>query len=95
TLIGDAAVYRPWLNVEARLTWFTHEAVDGSYYFGNLFYMACANMDPAFPLREMPASIRALRKLTSPLRRAVFVQVGEDPTPLNRFLNRLFYKLGF
>lgn len=95
-LIGDGAVYRPWLNVETALTFFTHHAVDAHYHFGNLFYMGCAYMDPtAFPPRPMPPHIRALRSLTTPLRRAVFVQVGEDPTALNRMLSRLFYKLGF
>ncbi len=42
-LVGDASMYRPWLNVPVGLTLFTHKGLDANYHFGNLIYTVCAD----------------------------------------------------
>lgn len=94
-LIGDATVYRPWLNVPVALTLFTHGGLDANYHFGNLFYTSCAQMDEThFTHKSKSPFIRLLRKLTLPLRRTFFRRAGENPTWTNRFMNWLFNRLG-
>lgn len=95
-LVGDGEVYVPWLNVPMALTLLTHHGVDASYYFGNLFYMAAAQMDETrFNFKRNGVLIRLARKLTKPLRYAFFVRTGKDPNWLNRFFSWLFYKMGY
>jgi uncharacterized protein (DUF362 family) len=95
-LVGDAGVYQPWLNVPVALTLFTHKGLDADYYFGNLFYTSCAQMDEShFTHKSRSLPIRMLRRLTVPLRRTFFVRTGERPTWANRLASALFYRLGF
>jgi uncharacterized protein (DUF362 family) len=95
-LIGDPNPYRPWLNVPEALTLFTHKGLDASYHFGNLFYTGCAQMDESrFRHKSRALHIRALRRLTVPLRRTFFVRTGENPTWANRLASWALYKLGF
>jgi uncharacterized protein (DUF362 family) len=95
-LIGDGSMYRPWLNVPVVLTLFTHKGLDASYYFGNIFYSACAQMDDShFSHKSNAVHIRLLRKLTVPLRRTFFKRNNEKPTWYNRLVSRVLYKLGF
>ena len=95
-LVGDAGIYRPWLNVPVALTLFTHKGLDANYHFGNLFYTSCAQMDEShFTHKSRTLPIRLLRRLTVPLRRTLFVRTGENPTWLNRCASALFYRLGF
>lgn len=94
-LIGDSSLYRPWLNVPVALTLFTHKGLDAEYHFGNLFYMAAAQMDEEhFQHKSKALHIRLLRKLTLPLRRTFFVRTGESPSPGNRIASWVLYKLG-
>jgi uncharacterized protein (DUF362 family) len=95
-LTGDAGPYRPWLNVPVALTLFTHRGLDASYHFGNLFYTAAAQMDEAaFQHKSSAWHVRLLRRLTDPMRRALFVRTGENPSALNRLFSWLFYELGY
>jgi hypothetical protein len=95
-LVGDGEVYAPWLNVPMALTLLTKHGVDASYYFGNLFYMAAAQMDEThFNFKRNGVLIRLARKLTKPLRYAFFVRTGKDPNWLNRFFSWLFFKMGY
>jgi uncharacterized protein (DUF362 family) len=95
-LIGDGSMYRPWLNVPVVLTLFTHKGLDANYYFGNLFYTCCGQMDEThFSHKSRAAHIRLLRKLTLPLRRMLFVRTNEDPSWANRFASWALYKLGY
>jgi uncharacterized protein (DUF362 family) len=93
---GDPSVYRPWLNVPVALDLFTNGAIDADWYFGNVLYSACAQMDRArFPHRSRSPVMRLLRRASDPLRRAFFVRTGENPSLANRLFSRLFYELGF
>jgi hypothetical protein len=93
-LIGDGSMYIPWLNVPVVLTIFTHKGLDASYYFGNISWSACAQMDDShFRHKSNAIHIRFLRKLTVPLRRAFFKR--KKPAWYNRFVTWLLYKLGF
>ncbi len=95
-LVGDASPYRPWLNVPAALPLFAHGVLDADYHFGNVFYSAASQMDEAaFQHKDRTWYMRILRRLTNPLRRAVFVRTGENPSRLNRFLSWLFYRMGY
>jgi uncharacterized protein (DUF362 family) len=95
-LIGDASMYRPWLNVPVVLTLFTHKGLDASYYFGNIFYSGCAQMDDGhFRHKSKAIHIKFLRKLTVPLRRTFFKRNNEKPTWYNRLASHVLYKLGF
>ena len=94
--VGDACPYRPWLNVPVALTLFTNRGLDANHHFGNLFYAACAQMDEAaFPSRRQGWLVALLRRLTNPMRRAFFVRTGENPSPGNRLVSWLFYRMGF
>jgi uncharacterized protein (DUF362 family) len=95
-LIGDANPYRPWLNVPAVVTLAAREGMDAEYHFGNLLYSVAAQMDEThFRHTSSEWHIRLLRQATTPLRRTFFVRTGEEPTALNRFFSRLFYRLGY
>ena len=95
-LVGDASMYRPWLNVPVGLTLLTHKGVDANYHFGNLIYTVCAQMDEArFTHKSTAAHIKLLRKLTLPLRRTFFKRSNERPTWSNRLASWLVYKLGY
>ena len=95
-LVGDANPYRPWLNVPAALTLFTHKGMDASYHFGNLLYMVSSQMDEThFRHKSRAWHIRLLRQSTVPLRRTFFVRTGENPSLGNRFMSWLLYRLGY
>ena len=95
-LIGDASMYRPWLNVPVVLTLFTHKGLDASHYFGNIFYSACAQMDGEyFSHKSNAIHIKLLRKLTVPLRRTFFKRNNEKPTWSAQLVNWVLYRLGF
>jgi len=92
---SDASPYRPWLNVPVALTLFTTKGLDANYYVGNLFYTSGAQMDESyFTYNDRRRSVLFLRRLTLPVRRALFLRTGENPTVLNRLANWLFYRLG-
>ncbi|MHC4430406.1 MAG: DUF362 domain-containing protein [Planctomycetota bacterium] len=95
-LVGDASMYRPWLNVPVALTLFTHKGLDANYHFGNLFYNSCAHMDRThFRLKRNPIHIRFLRWISLPLRRTFFKFTNEKPTWYNRLASRVLSKLGY
>ena len=95
-LVGDASMYRPWLNVPVGLTLFTHKGLDANYHFGNLIYTVCAQMDEKhFTHTSTALHIKLLRRLTVPLRRTFFIRSHERPTWCNRFASWVTYKLGF
>ena len=95
-LVGDSSQYRPWLNVPVALTLFTHKGLDADYHFGNLFYTAASQMDEThFRHKSTALHIRILRKLTTPLRRMIFVRTGENPSLGNRIVSWVLYRLGF
>lgn len=95
-LVGDASMYRPWLNVPVGLTLFTHKGLDADYHFGNLIYAVCAQMDEErFTHKSKAAPVKLLRKLTVPLRRTFFKRSNERPTWCNRLASWLVYKLGY
>jgi uncharacterized protein (DUF362 family) len=95
-LIGDAGIYKPWLNVPIALTLFTHKGLDANYHFGNLFYNACAHMDEnRFKLKKNPIHIRFLRWISLPLRRAFFKFTNDRPTWYNRIVSRTLNWLGY
>lgn len=95
-LVGDGNPYRPWLNVPVALSLFTNKGLDSDYHFGNLMYSAAAQMDEEhFHHKNKALYMRAIRKLTVPLRRAFFVRTGENPSLGNRFFSWLFYRMGF
>jgi uncharacterized protein (DUF362 family) len=94
--VGDASLYRPWLNVPVALTLFTNRGLDVNYHFGNLFYTACAQMDDShFTLKSKAWHIRLLRELTVPLRRTFFVRTGENPSLSNRIASWVLHRLGY
>lgn len=94
-LVGDASIYRPWLNVSAALALFTHKGVDADYHFGNLLYTCCAQMDEThFKHKSKSPPIRLLRKIVAPIRHTFFVRTATRPTLANRFVSWLVYKLG-
>ena len=93
---GDANPYRPWLNAPMALTLFTHNVLDENYHFGNLFYMACSQMDERhFKLKNNALWLRMRRGLSVPMRRAFFLRTGENPSWLNRLANRFFHRMGY
>ena len=95
-LVGDAGLYRPWLNVPVALTLFTHKGLDAEHFFGNLFYSACAQMDEGhFQHKSNAWHIRLLRHLTVEMRRTFFLRTGENPSLGNRLASWVFYRLGF
>ena len=92
---SDASPYRPWLNVPVALALFTTKGLDANYYVGNLFYTSGAQMDESyFTYKDRRRSVLFLRRLTLPVRRALFLRTGENPTLLNRLASWLFYRLG-
>jgi uncharacterized protein (DUF362 family) len=94
-VVGDPGIYWPWLNVPVALTLFTGKGLDANYHFGNLFYMAGSQMDEThFQHKNQTLFMTTLRKIISPLRNAIFVRTGQQPTLLMRMLNNLFYRLG-
>jgi hypothetical protein len=95
-LVGDASLYRPWLNVPVALTLFTNRGLDVNYHFGNLFYTASAQMDEShFTHKSKAWHIRFLRALTVPLRRTFFVRTGENPSLSNRIASWVLHRLGY
>jgi len=95
TLIGDPNPYRPWLNVPAALTLFTHYGLDANDYFGNLLYMAGAYMDETqFPHKSKSAFMKAARKVIKPLQKAIFLQAGGEQTEATRLVSKFFTWLG-
>jgi uncharacterized protein (DUF362 family) len=94
-LIGDSNPYRPWLNVPAVLSLFTHYGLDASDYFGNLLYMAGAYMDEnQFHHKSKSAFIKMARKAVKPLQKAIFLQAGGEQTLANKLVSRYFTWLG-
>jgi uncharacterized protein (DUF362 family) len=94
-LVGEATVYRPWLNVPPVMTWFASQVVDANYGMGNLFYALMANMDAThFTPKNQAYWYVAARLLTKPIRDALFVQTGERPTLANRAAAWLQTRLG-
>ncbi len=94
--LGDASMYRPWLNVPVALVLFTHKGLDANYHFGNLFYHCCAQMDrKQFKLKSNALHIKLLRRLTLPVRRMFFNFTNERPTWYNRLVSRALNKLGY
>jgi len=82
--------------VPVALTLFTHKGLDADYYFGNLFYTCCAEMDEThFTHKSKAIHIGLLRKLTLPFRRIFFVRTNENPTWAKRLASWLLYKLGY
>jgi hypothetical protein len=95
-LVGDGNPYRPWLNVSPALTLFTHKGLDADYHFGNLLYTVSAQMDEThFTHKSRALHIRALRKLTVPLRRTFFVRTNENPSLANRIASWILHRLGY
>lgn len=95
TLIGDPNPYRPWLNVPAVLTLFTHYGLDANDYFGNLLYMAGAYMDETqFPHKSKSAFMKAARRAIKPLQKAIFLQAGGEQTEVTRLVSKFFTWLG-
>lgn len=94
-LIGDASIYRPWLNVPVALTFLAHKVMDANYYIGNMLYSATTQMDEThFKYKSKSIIMWLLRKLTKPIRNMLFVRTLENPSLGNRFLCWLFSKLG-
>ena len=77
---SDASPYRPWLNVPVALTLFTTKGLDANYYVGNLFYTSGAQMDESyFTYKDRAWYLLFLRRLTLPVRRALFLRTGREP----------------
>jgi uncharacterized protein (DUF362 family) len=94
-LIGDSNPYRPWLNVPAVLSLFTHYGLDANDYFGNLLYMAGAYMDEdQFHHKSKSAFMKMARKAVKPLQKAIFLQAGGEQTQANKLVSRYFTWLG-
>ncbi len=94
-LVGDASLYRPWLNVPAVMTILTHFGLDANDYFGNLLYMAGAYMDEShFTHKSKSVYMQAARRALRPLQQALFLQAGGERTLANRLLARFFTWLG-
>ena len=94
-LIGDRNPYRPWLNVPAVLSLFTHYGLDANDYFGNLLYMAGAYMDEShFNHKSKSVFIKAARKAINPLQKAIFLQAGGEKTLATKLVSRFFTWLG-
>jgi uncharacterized protein (DUF362 family) len=96
TVVGDAGLYLPWLNVPVAVQWFTNKGLDANYHFGNLFYTGAAQMDEThFTHISRNPFIKLLRALTNPIRQTFFLRTGENPTLLNRFMSWVFFKMGY
>jgi uncharacterized protein (DUF362 family) len=94
-LVGDPNPYRPWLNVPAVLSLFTHFGLDANDYFGNLLYMAGAYMDESyFTHKSKSVFMRAARKALNPLQKAIFLQAGGERTEANKLVGKFFTWLG-
>jgi uncharacterized protein (DUF362 family) len=94
-LVGDPNPYRPWLNVPAVLSLFTHFGLDANDYFGNLLYMAGAYMDEShFTHKSKSVFMRAARKALNPLQKAIFLQAGGERTEANKLVSKFFTWLG-
>lgn len=94
--LGDASLYRPWLNVPVTLTLMTHKGLDARHFFGNLFYSACAQMDEThFQVKNKAWYMRLLRAMTVEARRTFFLRTGENPSLGNRLASWIFYRLGY
>ena len=77
---SDASPYRPWLNVPVALALFTTKGLDANYYVGNLFYTSGAQMDESyFTYKDRRRSVLFLRRLTLPVRRALFLRTARTP----------------
>ena len=94
-LIGDGSVYQPWLNVPVELTLFATFGLDANHYFGNLFYVSLAYMDPEqFTIKSRSSMLHAVRAAVRPLQEAVYLQSGGARTRANRAVSKLFTWLG-
>jgi hypothetical protein len=94
-LIGDRNPYRPWLNVPAVLSLFTHYGLDANDYFGNLLYMAGAYMDEShFNHKSKSVFMKTARKAINPLQKAIFLQAGGEKTLATKLVSRFFTWLG-
>lgn len=96
-LVGDANVYRPWLNVPAALSLFAHFGIDANDTFGNLLYMSAAYMDDSyFTHRQEKKSlfIKGARAALKPIQEAVFLQAGGERTAANRIVGKFITWLG-
>ena len=64
-------------------------------YAGDLFCASGAQMDEScITCKDRRRSVLFLRRLTLPVRRALFLRTGENPTVLNRLVSWLLYRLG-
>ncbi|MFZ5449564.1 MAG: DUF362 domain-containing protein [Thermodesulfobacteriota bacterium] len=94
-LVGDRNPYRPWLNVPAVLSLFTHYGLDANDYFGNLLYMTGAYMDESqFTHKNKSEFMRQARKAINPLQTAIFLQAGGEQTLANKLVSKFFTWLG-
>jgi len=94
-LVGDASLYRPWLNVPLSMSLLAHFGLDANHYFANLVYMSAAYMDETqFAVKSRSAFIRAVRAALRPIQEAVFLLPGGERTEANRALGRLLTWLG-
>lgn len=95
TLIGDRNPYRPWLNVPAVLSLFTHYGLDANDYFGNLLYMAGAYMDEShFTHKSKNIFMKGARAALKPLQEALFLQAGGERSFANKLLSKFFTWFG-
>ncbi|HEX7597050.1 MAG TPA: hypothetical protein VF518_02485, partial [Polyangia bacterium] len=94
-LIGDASLYRPWVNVPYFITLLAHLGIDANYHFGNLFYMSASYMDRVqFQLKPHSALVDLTRAALEPVRETAFLQAGGRRTWANRALSKVLRWLG-
>jgi hypothetical protein len=94
-LIGNPGLYRPWLNVPAVLSLFSHYGLDANDYFGNLIYMVGAYMDEEhFQHKSKSSFILAARRAIKPIQEAFFLQAGGEKSYTARFVSKFFTWLG-
>jgi uncharacterized protein (DUF362 family) len=94
-LIGDRNPYRPWFNVPAALSLFTHYGLDANDYFGNLLYMTGAYMDEShFRHKSKSEFMKMARRAINPLQKAIFLQAGGEKTLATKLVSRFFTWLG-
>jgi uncharacterized protein (DUF362 family) len=94
-LIGDRTIYRPWLNVPTALTFFTNYGLDANNYIGKLLYRTGAYMDEnQFHHNSKSAVMKTVRKVISPLQKAIFLQAEGKRTRANELVSKYFTWLG-
>ncbi len=94
-LVGDASVYRPWLNVPVELRRLLPFVLDAHGHFGKSLYMVGAYMDEDyFTHKNKSEFVKLAREALHPLQTTLFLQAPGERSLSNKLLSKFLTWLG-